>query len=227
MWLSLASFATYFRYSAGESLYWFSVVVGWGGWAILLTFAAVHALIPVLMHRRAVNKWDWISSYLGCPKRILDLGAGEGFVGAEAARSTGIEVVLADVIDMNRTDLPLVRYDGRNLPFDDNYADTILLSYVLHHCEEPRVVLEEVRRVAAGRVIVLESIVENAMDRLWLSVADRLANRLRSGGEMSEDALHFDTVAGWHSQFTDAGFTVVSEERRGRRIHKRHLFVLE
>lgn len=227
MWLSLASLATYFLYSAGESLYWFSVIVGWGGWAVLIMLAAIHTLIPSLMRRRAVSKWNWISQHLDCPSRILDLGAGEGFVGAEAAKSTGAEIVLADVIDLNQTSLPLVRYDGRNLPFSDNYADVILLSYVLHHCEEPRAVLDEVRRVAADRVIVLESVVENQADRMWLSFADRLANRLRSGGEMKEDMLHFDTVYGWRRQFKNAGFTVVVEERRGRWLHKRHLFVLE
>jgi len=227
IWLSVASIATYFRYSTGESLYWFSVIVGWGGWAVLLMLAAIHTFIPSLMRRRARGKWKWISLYLTSPERILDLGAGEGFVGAEAANDTRAEVILADVIDLNQTSLPFVRYDGRKLPFPDNYADGVLLSYVLHHCEDPRGVLDEVRRVAADRVVVLESVVEHTVDRLWLSFADRLANRLRSGGTMKEDVLHFDTVDGWHRQFKEAGFTVLAEERRGRWLHKRHLFVLE
>jgi alpha-1,6-mannosyltransferase len=227
MWLSVASLATYFLYSAGELPYWIAVSVGWGGWMVLVMFAGLNTLIPALMRHRAQDKWHWMSAHLDHPERVLDLGAGEGFVGAEAAKSTNAEVILADVIDLNRTSLPFVRYNGRSLPFTDNYFDAVLLSYVLHHCDEPGVVLDEVRRVAADRVIVLESVIENHRDRRWLSFADRLANRLRSAGRMDESTLHFDTVAGWRRQFRDAGLTVVAEERRGRWFHKRHLFVLE
>jgi SAM-dependent methyltransferase len=158
---------------------------------------------------------------------LLDLGAGEGFVGAAATRGSGSEVALADVVDLNRTALPLTLYDGHRLPFADGSFDAVLLVFVLHHCETPDDVLREARRVTRGRVAVLESVVEDGWDRAWLTFADTAANRIRSGGRMPEERLDFDTVEGWWGRFEAAGFKVVAEERRGRWLHKRHLFVLE
>lgn len=227
LWLSLGSMATYLFYTAAPSLYWAAVWIGWTGWAVLLALSGLMLGLPALMGRRGAAKWDWLRSYVGTPRRLLDLGAGEGFVGEQAARDTGAAVVLADVVDMNRTDLPLVLYDGRRLPFADDAFDATLLVFVLHHSEAPLSVLREVRRVTRGRVVVVESVVESRGDLIWLTFADRLANRLRSGGRMQEGDLHFGTVVAWREQFRAAGFDVVHDERRGRRLHKRHLFVLE
>lgn len=228
LWLALASLGTYLLYTNGEGVYWVAVTLGWGGWAVALAVAASYRLGPALMRHRADQKWHWLRSHLGEPGCLLDLGAGEGFVGAAAARETGADVTLADIVDFNQTALPLVRYDGRHLPFPDDSFDTTLLVYVLHHSEDPLAVLHEARRVTTERVGILESVVENRLDRRWLPFADRLANRVRSGGRMrdQEDHLHFGTVAEWRAQFAAAGFEIVTEERRGRWLHKRHLFIL-
>jgi ubiquinone/menaquinone biosynthesis C-methylase UbiE len=226
-WLALAAMATYLFYSAGSTPYWIAVWVGWGGWAVLVATGALHAGLPALMRRRAAAKWRWLQPHLGSPPSLLDLGAGEGYVGEWAARETGAKVVLADVVDFNQTELPMVRYGGNRLPFADGAFDATLLVFVLHHSEAPLGVLREARRVTDGRVAVVESVVENELDRRWLVFADRLANRLRSGGRMREEELHFGTVEEWREWFRTSGFEVVAEERRGRWLHKRHLFVLE
>lgn len=227
LWLALAAMATYLLYSVGSTPYWIAVWAGWGGWAVLLAAGALHVALPALMRRRAAAKWRWLQPPLGAPRRLLDLGAGEGYVGERAARETGAEVVLADVVDFNQTELPMMRYDGIRLPFADGAFDATLLVFVLHHSESPFRVLCEARRVTAGRVVVVESVVESDLDRRWLTSADRLANRLRSGGRIREEHLEFGTVEEWRERFEAAGFEVVGEERRGRWLHKRHLFVLE
>lgn len=227
LWLTLASLVTYLFYSVGSTPYWVAVWVGWGGWALLLTVAGARYSLPVVMRRRAEAKWRWLRLFLENPRHVLDLGAGEGYVGEAVARDTGASVVLADVIDFNQTELPLVRYGGQRLPFAAGAFDTTLLVFVLHHSDDPSEVLAEAKRVTSGRVVVLESVVENRTDLLWLTFADRLANRVRSGGRMEEEDLRFGTVAVWRERFAALGFDVVAEERRGRWLHKRHLFVLE
>ncbi len=230
VWLSAGATATYLFYTHGELPYGAAVALGWTGWALLLAAAAGLAALPVLMRRRAADKWRWLRPHLATPRRLLDLGAGDGFVGEAAAADMGLrdaDVTLADVLDFNQTDLPLVRYDGRRLPFADRAFDATLLTFVLHHAADPDAVLRAARRVTAGRVLVLESIVETPWDRRWLPFADRLANRLRSGGRMGEEVLHFGSPEAWRARFASAGFRVVEEERRGHVLHKRHLFVLE
>ncbi len=244
LWLSAGATGTYLFYTHGAVPYWSAVVLGWAGWAALLAAAAVLAALPALMRRRARDKWSWVRPYFGAPTRVLDLGAGDGFVGEAAARDLATrglaaEVVLADVVDFNRTALPLVLCEpapdprlrgeagGRRLPFDDGAFDATLLAFVLHHAADPDAVLREARRVTRGRVVVLESIAETNWDRRWLPWADRLANRLRSGGRMGEEHLRFGTPEAWRARFAAAGFRVMAEARRGRWLHKRHLFVLE
>jgi ubiquinone/menaquinone biosynthesis C-methylase UbiE len=179
------------------------------------------------MRHRAASKWRWIQEYVGAPRRLLDLGAGEGYVGKVAAQETGAEVVLADIVDLNRTELPLVLYDGRHVPLSDGAFDVTLLVFVLHHSSDPEQVIQEAKRVTRGQIIVLESVVENQWDRRWLPFADTLANRIRSGGRMEEGVLHFGTPEGWHRLFESVGLEVRAEERKGRWLHKQHLFVLE
>ena len=222
-----ARLGTYLFYTHGAAPYWTAVGLGWTGWAGLIASAAALAALPALMRKRARGKWAWLRPHAVTPGRVLDLGAGDGFVGEAVARSSDAEVVLADVLDFNRTDLPLVRTDGRRLPFGDRAFDTTLLTFVLHHAADPVAVLREARRVTRGRVLVLESIAETPWDRVWLPFADRLANRLRSGGRMEEAHLHFGTPEAWRARFAAAGFGVAAEERRGQVLHKRHLFVLE
>ena len=230
IWLSVASMGTYLLYAVSSGPYWVFVWVGWSGWLIGMASAGSLAVLPWLMRYRGTKKWSWLRTHLGSSGRVLDVGAGEGYVGAAARQTSGLEVQLVDVVDFNRTDLPLTVYDGHHLPFDDETFDAALLVFVLHHTEDVAAVINEVRRVTrrGGRVGVVESVVENRFDAWWLPFADRLANRLRSGGRMTdqEEHLHFRSAPEWRSYFQRAGFEVLHEQRRGRLLHKQALFIL-
>jgi SAM-dependent methyltransferase len=98
--------------------------------------------------------------------RVLDLGAGEGFV-AEL-----IGAVAVDVGAFRKARVPYVVYDGRRLPFGDGGFDTVVVLLTLHHCVDPDTVLNEALRVARGRVIVTESVYRNALGLWWLRRRD-------------------------------------------------------
>ncbi len=228
LWLSVVAFGTYLFYTFGDIAYWPVVWIGWGGWAVLMGVAGGSAALPAIMRRRARSKWRWLRPYVGTPDRLLDLGAGEGYVGECAARDTGAEVTLADVVDFNRSTLPLVMYDGRRLPFEDASFDVTLLVFVLHHAEDPDAVLREARRITRRRVLVVESVYETPWEHRWLEAADRIANRLRSGGRMraQEEHLGFRPAAAWAEAAREAGFVVEHEVQRGNGLHRQHLIVL-
>lgn len=231
LWLSVASLGTYLLYTDGDTPYWVAVVIGWGGALALFGYAVQLQGLPLLMRYRARKKWGRIRPHLELPARVLDLGAGEGYVGERAAEEPGNVVVLADVVDFNRTSMPLAIYDGQQLPFEMDAFDATLLVFVLHHAASPADVLREARRVTkeGGRVAVLESVVENRLDAWWLPFVDRWANRFRSAGRMSqqEEYLQFKSTEAWRETFTTTGFELVFESRLGRLLHKQVLFVLE
>jgi ubiquinone/menaquinone biosynthesis C-methylase UbiE len=93
---------------------------------------------------------------------------------------------------------------------------------VLHHAEDPDRVLNEAARVCR-RLVVLESVVENSLERGMLTVLDYLANLMRG---MSPEKLSFDSQAGWYSRFESAGLYVDKLEILGDLIHRRVLFHL-
>ena len=231
--LGVLAMGTYLLYTAGSGPYWFFVIAGWLAWAVLGAIRYADSALQQVQRWRARQKLRVIADFLPESKengrlRVLDLGAGEGYVGERVAHELGADVQLADVLDLNRTSLPHVRYDGQTLPFEDDAFDVTLLYFVLHHTQDPERVLAEALRVTRQRVIVAESVYEGVWDRRLLTVLDQWANRLRSGGAMEaqEAHLHFKTTDAWRQVFREAGADVLEEKRRGRWVHKQALFAL-
>ena len=232
LWLATISMATYWRYAGLSWGYDAAVAIGWGGWMAFTGLGMAKLLLPALMRYRARRKWRWIQSHLpvlGGSSQVLDLGAGEGFVGEAVHRDIGVSVTLADVVDFHEADLPFVLLDDSRLPFDDGAFDVTLLVFVLHHTEDAEAVLREARRITRGEIVVLESIYEGAWQHRLLDRLDRLANALRSGGLMAaqEEHLHFRADAEWKALFDRLDVMLVGEAHRGRWVHRQALYVLK
>ncbi|MEM8558982.1 MAG: methyltransferase domain-containing protein [Bacteroidota bacterium] len=241
-WMSLFVAGTYGFYVGERGL---ALLSGTLGWLVLLGASALALLqavsssrwgqqrLDAVLRQRGRSKWSWIAEALGesdgAGARLLDLGAGEGWVGW-AAHQTGYQVALADVVDLNQTELTHIRYDGHALPFPAATFDATVLVFVLHHAEHTEAVLREARRTLkpSGRLAVVESVYTNPVNHALLRFLDTRANRLRGEGQMEDQEAHlaFDTVEGWRRRFQEVGFRVEAERRRGRLIHRQHLFVL-
>lgn len=161
--------------------------------------------------------------------RVLDLGAGEGYVAPALARARGGWACSCDVGAFRRAPGPYVVYDGERLPFRDAAFDTTLLLLTLHHCDDPERVLDEAVRVTRHRLIVTESVFSNRVDRFWLDLLDGRLNARRHGGTMNVP-LAFRTPDGWNALFASRGLRVVEARRLGswweRLIHHPLLFAL-
>lgn len=229
LWLGLASVGTYLLYVDGP--YWGWVIIGWTGWTVLIAVRYFRSGVDRLLRARARWKADLVMEFT--PNQfgdctLLDLGAAEGYVGLEIADRTGVRVTLADVQDRNRTALPYVVYDGRVLPFDDDTFDAIVLVYVLHHAESAETLLSEAARVSGGPIIIVESVYTNRLQCFVLSTADRIANFVRSSGEMTRlsDDLDFRTFDEWVDTLEKAKFSIDAVRDLGGIIHHRALFVV-
>lgn len=229
--LALASLGTYMRYVDGP--YAAFVWLGWGG-ALVLWLAAIletrrASPLQLILRRRGVGKAQKVKPWLPShrPLQVLDLGAGEGYVGEALRDKAGADVTLADVIDLHRVDLPFVRLGEDTLPFGDDAFDVAVLAYVLHHTRDASTVLAEALRVSR-RVVVLESVYATAFDHATLDCADRWANTLRSRGAMTkqEEHLHFRTDEEWRQLFGEMG-TLIHVRAFGRWPHRQALYVLD
>ncbi len=224
IWLSTTLTGTYLFYTVGW--YWPFIWIGWIGWLVLsLRPSILQAGLASVLRDRARQKNALIAPLFGgslSGKSVLDLGAGDGYVGEDLARRFGADVHLMDVVDFNRTGLPMQTYDGSELPFPDRSFDVVLLVFVLHHCKDSETTLKESLRVARERVVVLESVYERAFDHRLLRFLDRVANRLRSGGLMrtQEGDLTFRRAEEWVALFERHGAQMCGTVRKGRWVHR-------
>ncbi len=93
---------------------------------------------------------------------VLDVGCGTGlFTEAflkEGVDATGIDAN-SEMLSIARSQVPAARFleaPAEKLPFDTGAFDLVFLAHLLHETDEPLASLKEARRVAIGRVVVLE-----------------------------------------------------------------------
>jgi ubiquinone/menaquinone biosynthesis C-methylase UbiE len=162
--------------------------------------------------------------------RLLDLGAGEGYVTAALRQQTDIWACAVDIGPYQRVSEPFLIYDGVRLPFRDATFDTALLSLALHHCADPGRVLDEAQRVTRFRLIILESVYRNRWERFCLERLDGVLNRYRHRGEMPLP-LAFKSPQQWQRFFDDRHLRTIDRQWLGSRwerlVHQPLLFVLD
>jgi SAM-dependent methyltransferase len=115
---------------------------------------------------------DVVAKFLPPNSRILEIGGGNGFQ-ASRLQKLGHDVVSIDVkIPKNTTDLkvPIVEYDGKNIPAPDKSFDVVFSSNVLEHVEDLHGLNADVRRVLRDGGTVLH-VVPTPVWRFWTSVA--------------------------------------------------------
>lgn len=143
--------------------------------------------------------------------RVLDVGCGNGFIAHHLTAMLGTEVVGLDVTRATSARIEYLRYDGRRFPLPDDSFDAALLCYVLHHAQDLRAVLAEVRRALrdGGLIVVYEDIPGSYWDRLMCWTHD-LMWRGRTG------RCSFRCESDWRTIFGSLGFEVVAERPLSR-----------
>ena len=96
------------------------------------------------------------------PASVLDVGTGSGLF-AEAFALRGLEVTgldpNPDMLETARGFVPggtFVEGTAEDIPFPDDSFDLVYLGHVLHETDDTLLALQEARRVARARVVVLE-----------------------------------------------------------------------
>lgn len=85
---------------------------------------------------------------------VLDVGCGDGLLAhliTEKLPETELRGI--DVLVRGRTYVPVDKFDGHVIPFDDASFDVVMFVDVLHHTQDPMSLLREAARVAKSIVI--------------------------------------------------------------------------
>jgi ubiquinone/menaquinone biosynthesis C-methylase UbiE len=142
---------------------------------------------------------------------VLDVGCGNGFIAHHLSAILGASVVGIDLGDSAKAPIDYRRYDGKQFPVPENSFDAVLLCYVLHHAQDVRIVLSEIRRVLRddGLAMIYEDIPQAWVDRVVCWIHNRQW-RERTG------PCTFRLESEWRALFNSFGFEIVTERQLSR-----------
>ncbi len=109
--------------------------------------------------------------------RILDVGSGDGHIASRIARHRpDIQIEGIDVLARPSSAIPVKLFDGATIPFGDGSFDSVMFVDVLHHTDDPNVLLREAKRVARCTVVIKDHLREGFAADTRLRFMDWVGN---------------------------------------------------
>ena len=113
------------------------------------------------------------------PRRasVLDVGCGDGLLANMIQRmrpDARIEGI--DVLPRRVSHIGVTVFDGEKMPFPDRSFDVVMFVDVLHHTEDPTVLLREAVRVARQRLVIKDHLLKGLWARPLLRFMDTVSN---------------------------------------------------
>jgi SAM-dependent methyltransferase len=121
--------------------------------SLLRCLGGVHA--AMVFQRRVSRLASAIVPLIPPGSRILDIGCGDGSLAALVAEECpGASLEGLELVPRPRARIRVNAFDGRTVPLPDGSVDIVLLVDVLHHTEDPLVLLREAARVTRRALII-------------------------------------------------------------------------
>ncbi len=109
----------------------------------------------LVVGRRIEVLASWFAKLAPPGVRILDVGCGDGSLSANLqSKRPDVSIRGIDVLPREKSYIPVEMFDGKNIPFGNNSFDAVMFSDVLHHTDDPAVLLREARRVASKCLLI-------------------------------------------------------------------------
>ena len=101
--------------------------------------------------------------------KILNFGSGDGLLSKEIYDMGFKNIYNCDIKDLSiDKTIPTIVYDGKIIPFDDNYFDVVIINFVLHHIDTKLHynILKEIKRVSNNLIIISEDNIDTNIDKI-------------------------------------------------------------
>ena len=105
--------------------------------------------------RRTQVLSEHLAAMLPQGARVLDVGCGDGMIDVLIKeRRKDVSIVGIDPLVRPGAHIPVQSFDGTHIPHADRSFDAVMFVDVLHHTEDPRILLKEAARV--GRSVLIK-----------------------------------------------------------------------
>lgn len=143
--------------------------------------------------------------------RVLDVGCGDGWL-AHLIQHRRPDVVIRglDVLVRPKTHVPVTQFDGIHIPEKDGSYDVVMFVDVLHHTEDPNILLAEAARVARQAVVVKDHTCDGLLAFKTLKFMDDVGNK-RYGVVLP---YNYWPEAKWREAFQKIGVTATKWKSR-------------
>jgi SAM-dependent methyltransferase len=137
---------------------------------------------------------------------VLDVGCGDGTIGNLIARQRpDVSIQGVELLVRPGCKIQCRVFDGFSLPFPDASFDVSLLVDVLHHTQDPAILLREAARVSRA-VLLKDHLNENVFDDATLRFMDWVGNRPH-GVVLT---YNYQSRKEWAEHFSSCGLTEAS-----------------
>jgi ubiquinone/menaquinone biosynthesis C-methylase UbiE len=108
---------------------------------------------------------------------VLDVGCGDGLIDhLIQSERPDVKIEGIDVMVRPGTHIPVAAFDGRVIPHAAQSFDIVMFVDVLHHMNDPMILLREAVRVARRAVIIKDHLGDTRLDRWILRGMDWVGN---------------------------------------------------
>lgn len=158
------------------------------------------------VHRRRVRVLSAELARLISPSStVLDVGSGDGWLASLIReRIPSLDICGIDTLVRPETHISIEQFDGRSIPRSDDSFDFVMFVDVLHHTDDPTMLLREAARVARRAILIKDHL----LNGLW--AAQILRGMDWVGNARHGVALPFNywTHAHWLEAFFEVNLAV-------------------
>ncbi len=182
----------------------------------------VFEMIQSGLNGRFQLMFEQLQPHLKGVRHTIDYGCGAGVLTQMLHDRLGMEIEGVDVRDFRaeKVSVPVRHFDGYRVPVADGHYQCAVLTNVIHHEAENERLLAELNRIAANRLVIIETVPEASTDdeakadwgRMLLN--DALWNRFFNYANIPCPGT-YETPGGWKRRIEGYGWHSVHSEDLG------------
>ena len=130
------------------------------------------------IHRRRTQVLSQhLSALIPHCARVLDVGCGDGLLSSQISETRpDVQIMGLDVFIRSQHYIAVAQFDGYTIPHNNSTFDVVMLVDVLHHTQDPMILLHEAARVTRNVIVIKDHLSDGILAGPTLRLMDRIGN---------------------------------------------------